>query len=265
VSEGYAATQAQDTAMLTHALTAVALAVTFAILARAFPARPREAQSAFDVRELERVYNRHSLTVVFASVVAGYVVWVVLAWIGRIVLAPREPGEVLWSPSGVFWILPSVFLGLIAGALFVDGLLRSRDEALAEALQDFESRRHGVDFRRLERPLIALLLLASGAYVALMLGWSVRFRPEAIVEDPFLPGRVLSHRYTDVREVRLTPRKAGGVGARERLDLAIRFADGHELRSGSAPSDEAPDSLRRVATLVASRAGVPVSEPGAGN
>lgn len=251
--------------MLTHALTAVALAVTYAILARAFPARPREARSAFDDRELERAYNRHSLTVVFASAVAGYLVYAVLAWTGRIVLAPREPGEVLWSPSGVFWILPAIFLGLVSGALFVDGLLRSRDEALAEALQDFESRRHGVDFRRLERPVIAFLLLASGAYVALMLGWSVRFRPEAIVEDPFLPGRALSHRYADVREVRLTPRRAGSDGARERLDLVVRFADGHELRSSSAPSDERPDSLRRVAALVAARAGVPVAEPGAGN
>jgi len=245
-------------------LTPVAIAIVFALLARMIPARPRAAHvQRYDERLLQSASSGVTLATIACSVAAGFVIFEVLSWIGRLVLAPKEPGELLLAPSAVFWFLPSIFLGLLAGAGLVGAHMSARDEQFADAIADYESRRTGVELQRIERPLATLLLLACGLTVALLLGWSVRFGSDAIVEDPFLPRPVITHRYEDVRGVQVTRMKGRSRDATERFDLNIRFADAHVLSSRNWPKDLSADELRALAQRIAARAGVAVQGPSA--
>ena len=250
--------------ILTAILTPLLAAACYALLARAIPARPRTAEPPrFDERELARAYSLHTLAVLAFAAAAAFMIFQLLEWAGARVFAPGGADEVVWSPRGAVWWLPAIFLGILAGAALAGALLRMRDESLAEAIEDYESRQHGVDFRRIGPAFVTAILLGGGLFIALAMGWSMRFGPDAIVEDPFLPGRTLTHRYADVRHVVLSPVKTRDRILPGRLALEIRFADGHVLRSAYAPRDVGAGELAALARRVADRAGVAIERAGA--
>jgi hypothetical protein len=150
--------------------------------------------------------------------------------------------------------MPAFLVGLILAGKIVEHAVRTYDRELADALEDHVSQRYGVNMTRLEQPFALLIIAASAVFVGLALGWSVRFGRDRIIEDPLLPGRSLVHRYDEVRRISLHHFHSRRYG--DRLELVIRFSDGHSLQSKTAPQEASDDEIRAIARVVSDRARV---------
>jgi len=250
---------------LTAFLIPVVIALAFTLLARRFPAR-RSGESA-PARAPAKTFRIGFGAAYFGLwlLTSGAAAWVLLraaAWLGP----HQQPEDIaLFRSPYLLWLLVAMAPTLVGVGFLVEGVARRYWPAEFEAYQVEESRRTGVDWKRLEKRLekpivVGVLILDFVLFLFALDFWS-RFGHDRLVVSRFWSFGSTVHLYRDLDAIALYRDVDTRSGRRRQPSLVLKFRDGFVWDSRYSPvMSEKEAVLRRVGASVGRAAGHSIRE-----
>ena len=172
--------------------------------------------------------------------------------------AVLEPVLDTRSNAGFLWLLPGMFLGMMAVIVVLEPFLSLWYGREAIRLYSrYQTTLKGYDERR------AMRYLCGFCMVFVVFGSLVAWRNGYVVDRSgirFKPGFVHSYRhsYSDVQSIGVYRRFGAPAGIQERPRIRITFREGPSLVESLQPSDKRLPEWLRAVEYVSQRSGVPV-------
>jgi hypothetical protein len=159
------------------------------------------------------------------------------------------------------FVVPAAALGLATATLVAEAIFRRRLGPRYEALVQARSRRGRMDVRK-SGPIVYSMAIIVGVFLTLLVDDDYAyFYSTGIVVDDLGSFHERQYLYSDVQEIKTAPvyvRRNGRVVRRRHY--VLKFRDGTSWSTIDAPSTPSLSMRQRVATLVSSNCGCPVTE-----
>ncbi|HEV8585958.1 MAG TPA: hypothetical protein VGT02_13400 [Methylomirabilota bacterium] len=249
---------------LTSLVAALAVAGVVAVLARRFPARvaPDDGPSLEELKpRFARVEGLAAAVYLVTAAVLTLPIWWVLATGAELRAALLPDAEHTLIVLSLYWVIPAMFLALVAAAVPTTAVLRRRLGAAYRDYERYTALKARYDARQVLRILVPLVGAGCGVMIVLGLDFYLLIARDAIVINRYFSLGEERHALVDLVEVRTAPAftAPNGNTVHRRLYVLV-FADGSRYATSYLPRDPTPAEQRVMFTELARRAGRPVVE-----
>ena len=235
----------------------------FAILRKLFGLPPGYVAAGKSLGQLTPVYRRwelYSLFIWFCCMpLLAAAWWWLFYWIGNW-NAQRFAGAVYQlCPMGMTWGVSAIMAGILTTSLPLTLFYRFGLRERYAEFQRYLNLRHGCNERSIGLPICVFFGAIILASVVLILHWRVVLTNTEIVQYPFFTLLSVSHKYSDITDIRTAPRRQAPSGnLRDNDDYETEFSDGSVWATYPNPADLTADEKQRMMEFVSKRSGKPI-------
>ena len=236
--------------------------VVFELFRRVFPLAPGEPGelpiSDAETKRFERLAMFNFFWIFLATPVVIYLLFLNLYEAAQLSL-PVADGAILVAQDSVFWLLPSVFLGLMTSVMILQLLLRMGLRRGYPRLVRYYSETMRFDVMKVMWASFVIVLLGSSLWFVWGIHSFSRFSQRGIElgNPPFFA--VTFHPYDDVLAIEQHATFVAPNGNQvARPHLVIQFKGGTSWTSRTLFGEPNVDRDRELANLVSQHSGLPV-------